>query len=93
MLLPVISTRIPRKRFVNFVPLPAKHYWMKPGHNRIWLSNGRYARFTSGGQGSYTINGEYGEYDNKAGNPKEEEVWTLEKNLCGCWQITEFEFH
>jgi hypothetical protein len=55
--------------------------------------NGRYASFTSGGQGSYTKNGEYGEYDNKAGNLNEEEVWTLEKNLCGCWQITEFKFH
>jgi hypothetical protein len=55
--------------------------------------NGRYARFTSGGQGSYTQNGEYGKYDNQAGNPNEEEVWTLQKNLCGCWQITEFEFH
>ncbi|MCB9420127.1 MAG: hypothetical protein H6667_09995 [Ardenticatenaceae bacterium] len=55
--------------------------------------NGRYARFTSGGQGSYTKNGAYGEYDNKAGNPDEAELWTLQKNLCGCWQITEFEFH
>jgi hypothetical protein len=63
-------------------------------HNNVsGRVDGRYARFTSGGKGSYTINGVYGEYDNKAGNPNEEEVWTLEKNLCGCWQITEFEFH
>ncbi len=63
-------------------------------HNNIsGTVNGRSARFTSGGQGSYTQNGEYGEYDNKAGNPNEEEVWTLQKNLCGCWQITKFEFH
>lgn len=63
-------------------------------HNGIsGTVNGRYARFSSGGQGSYTKNGEYGEYDNKASNPDEAEVWTLRKNLCGCWQITEFEFH
>ncbi len=55
--------------------------------------NGRHARFTSGGQGSYMINGAYGEYDNQAGNPNEEEVWTLHKNFCGCWKITGFEFH
>ncbi len=63
-------------------------------HNNISGNvDGRYASFTSGGQGSYTKNGVYGEYDNKAGNPNEKEVWTLQKNLCGCWQITEFEFH
>jgi hypothetical protein len=63
-------------------------------HNNIsGRVDGRSAHFTSGGQGSYTKNGVYGEYDNKAGDPNQEEVWTLQKNLCGCWQITKFEFH
>lgn len=65
----------------------------RAGSSLFLVGNGRYARFTSGGQGSYIKNGEYGEYDNRAGNPDEEEVWTLRKNFCGCWQITRFEFH
>ena len=54
---------------------------------------GAYARFTSGSQGSYVTGDYHGEYDNQAGNPDEEEFWTFEKNVYGCWQITKFEFH
>ena len=54
---------------------------------------GNYARFTSGSSGSFVNEEGYGEYENKAGIPDEEEVWTLEKNFWGCWQITRFEFH
>ncbi|MBK6711545.1 MAG: hypothetical protein IPG51_14600 [Chloroflexi bacterium] len=55
--------------------------------------NGNYARFTSGSYGNYTTGEYHGEYANEAGNPDEEEVWTLEKNFYGCWRITRFEFH
>lgn len=55
--------------------------------------NGNFARFTSGSQGSFVADGEYGEYDHTAGNSQEEEVWTLEQNFWGCWKITRFEFH
>jgi len=54
---------------------------------------GNHARFTSGSSGSFVNDDGYGEYENKAGIPDEEEVWTLEKNFWGCWQITRFEFH
>ncbi len=52
-----------------------------------------YARFTSGSKGSYVSGITHGEYDHAAGDPNEEEVWTLEKSFWGCWTITRFEFH
>lgn len=54
---------------------------------------GNHARFTSGSEGRYLTGDIHGEYQNEAGNPAEEEVWTLEKRFWGCWQITRFEFH
>lgn len=63
-------------------------------HNNIaGMVNGNSARFTSGSNGSYVADGQYGEYAHTAGDPQEEEVWTLEKNFWGCWKITRFEFH
>jgi len=63
-------------------------------HNNIeGTVNGNSARFTSGSSGSYVADGQYGEYAHTAGDPREEEVWTLEKNFWGCWKITRFEFH
>jgi hypothetical protein len=54
---------------------------------------GSFARFTSGSEGRYLTGDRRGEYQNAADNPAEAEVWTLEKNFWGCWQITRFEFH
>lgn len=54
---------------------------------------GRTARFISGSQGGYVKNGERGEYSNAADNPNEQEIWELEKNFRGCWQITSLLFH
>ena len=78
----------------HYSPLFANTKFSGAQHTDIEGSvTGNYAKFTSGSKGSYVTGDYHGEYDNEAGNPDEEEVWTLAKNFWGCWQITRFEFH
>ena len=78
----------------RYRPLFANTQFSGAQHTQITGTvNGNFARFTSGSQGSFVTDGEYGEYDHAAGNPQEEEVWTLKQNFWGCWEITRFEFH